>query len=266
MIPYNIPMSDDVLIYSLLCGSALLAGMVNAIAGGGTLLTFPALMYALSGNGVLANGTSTVALMPGSLAGSWGYRAELASQRALLRLLLLPSLIGGAIGALLVTRFPASVFNALVPWLILLAALLFLIQRPVQRWLGAHRHEGPPSSRTTATVVFSQLLIGIYGGYFGAGIGILMLSTLAFMAAGNIHHLNAVKTVLAAAMNGVAVLVFIAEGKVRWDYAAAMAFAAIIGGYIGARVARKLRPSVVRGIVIAIGFGLAGYYFWKQFS
>src|SRR5258708_37425429 len=185
-------MSDPVVTYLFLCGSALLAGAINSIAGGGTLLTFPALFHALAGNGVLANGTSTVAVVPGSFAGAWGYRKELRNKRAVLLRLLWPSLIGGAVGALLVTRFPQSVFNALVPWLILAAALLFLLQRPMQRWIGTHRHEGPPTNRTVTTIIACQFLIAIYGGYFGAGIGILMLSSPAFMALGVIHHMNAV--------------------------------------------------------------------------
>jgi uncharacterized membrane protein YfcA len=258
-------MNDPISTYILLCGSALLAGAVNSIAGGGTLLTFPALLHALSGNGVLANGTSTVAVVPGSFAGAWGYRKELADKRTILLRLVWPSLIGGAVGALLVTRFPASVFNALVPWLILMAALLFLLQRPVQRWMGTHKHEGPPTNRTVAIIVGFQLLVAVYGGYFGAGIGILMLSSLGFMAVGDIHHMNAVKTMLASVINGIAVVVFVVEDQVNWNYASAMAVAAIVGGYIGARVARRLPAIYVRGIIIAIGFGLSAYYFWQQF-
>lgn len=257
-------MSD--LAYLFLCVTAFLAGAVNSIAGGGTLLTFPALFQALAGNGILANGTSTVALVPGSFAGAWGYRSELADKRALVLRLLLPSFIGGAIGAFLVTSFPTEVFNSLVPWLILSAALLFLVQKPLQRWMGTHRHQGPPTTRTTVAVVGFQFLIAIYGGYFGAGIGILMLSSLGFMAVGDIHHMNGVKTVLASVINAVAAAVFIFEGKVDWSYALAMAVAATIGGYMGARVARRLPAIYVRAIVIAIGFCLSAYYFWKQFG
>lgn len=257
-------MSDPVVTYFFLCGSALLAGAINSIAGGGTLLTFPSLLAALSGNGVLANGTSTVAVFPGSLASAWGYRKELADKRTIVLRLLAPSLFGGAIGALLVTRFPESVFNALVPWLILGAAVLFLLQKPMQRWVGTHEHIGPPTSRTTLIIIGCQFFVAIYGGYFGAGIGILMLSALGFMAVGDIHHMNGVKTVLASAINGMAVVVFIAEGKVHWNYALAMAAACIVGGYFGARVARRLKPVYVRAIVITIGFGLSAYYFWQQ--
>ncbi|MCE9532895.1 MAG: sulfite exporter TauE/SafE family protein [Planctomycetes bacterium] len=259
-------MSETELTYLFLCGSALLAGAINSIAGGGTLLTFPALFAALNGNGVMANGTSTVAVLPGSLASSWGYRAELATKRKLLLQLIGPSLLGGGVGAFLVISFPQEVFNALVPWLILGAAVLFMLQKPAQRWIGAHKHEGPPSTRTVYWIVAFQFFVAIYGGYFGAGIGILMLSALGFMGAGDIHHMNGVKTVLAGGINGIAAGVFIFNGQVHWNYAIAMGIAAIIGGYLGARVARRLKAIYVRWIVIAIGFGLSAYYFWKQFG
>jgi uncharacterized membrane protein YfcA len=259
-------MSDLNVTYFFLCVTAFLAGAVNSIAGGGTLLTFPALFQALAENGILANGTSTVALVPGSFAGAWGYRSELADKRTLLLRLLLPSLAGGALGAFLVTRFPAAVFNALVPWLILSAALLFLVQKPLQRWMGAHRRQGPPTTRTVLAVVGFQFLIAVYGGYFGAGIGILMLSALGFMAVGDIHHMNGVKTVMASVINGIAAGVFIVEGQVDWNFALAMAVAAIAGGYLGARVARMLPAIYVRVIVVVIGFLLSAYYFWKQFA
>ncbi len=259
-------MSDSVLTYVFLCGTAIVAGVINSIAGGGTLLTFPALLQALGGNGVLANGTSTVAVVPGSAAGAWGYRKELADKRTVLMRLLWPSLIGGALGALLVTRFPEKVFNTLVPWLILTASLLFLLQRPVQRWIGAHKHEGPPTSRTALNLVMFQFVVSIYGGYFGAGMGILMLSALAFMNVGDIHHMNGVKSVLAAVINGMAVVVFVVEGQVAWRFALPMAAGTIIGGYFGARAARRMPAIYVRWMVIAIGFGLSAYYFWQQFE
>src|SRR5262249_42493501 len=141
-------MSDPNSTYLLLCATAFVAGVINSVAGGGTLLTFPALLEALGGNGVLANGTSTVAIVPGSFAGAWGYRQELADKRVILRRLIVPSLLGGAVGALLVTELPPAVFNGLVPWLILTAAVLFMLQRPLLRWFGAHHLEGPPSQRT----------------------------------------------------------------------------------------------------------------------
>lgn len=163
----------------LLCVSAFLTGVVNSIAGGGTLLTFPSLLTVLSP--VLANATSTLALLPGSLAGAWGYRLELAACRRHLIRLLPPSLAGGLLGSLLLTRLPERVFAHLVPWLLAGASTLILLQPTLTRWVGAHPHK-PPRTGTIAVIVFFQFLVGVYGGCFGAGIGILMLSSLAFMA------------------------------------------------------------------------------------
>jgi uncharacterized membrane protein YfcA len=244
--------------------SALAAGAVNSVAGGGTLLTFPALTAVVSP--VIANGTSTVALVPGSVAGAWGYRREFS---ALLRWALLlagPSLVGGAVGTLLVTEFPESYFNALVPWLILTAALLFLLQPTLTRLTGVGKPHAPPSSATLAGVVTFQFLVAVYGGYFGAGIGILMISSLSLMGVGDIHHTNALKTFLAACINGVSVVVWVLEDKVRWDLVPGMVLAAVVGGYLGARVARRLPKNLVRWVVVAIGFSLAGYYFYRQLS
>ena len=256
-------MNDPLLIYLVLCLSAAAAGAVNSVAGGGTLLSFPPLLRLM--DAVNANATSTVALMPGSLAGGFGYRKEVRECRALILRLIIPSILGGAVGSLLVTRLPKEVFAALVPWLILSAAFLFLIQGPIKRLTGAGRH-GAPSAWTRAAVIAGQFLIAVYGGYFGAGIGILMLSVLPFMGTDNIHQTNAAKTVLAAVINSVTVLIFVLEGVVIWRYALAMALAAIVGGYLGAHFARKLPAVYVRALVIVIGFGLGGYYLWKEFT
>jgi uncharacterized protein len=254
-------MHDSPLTWALLCASAFAAGVVNAIAGGGTLLTFPSLLAILSP--VFANATSTAALLPGSLASAWAYRQELGRTRSHLARLWPPSLIGGIIGSLLVIRLPERVFATAVPWLLIGASILLLAQRPLLRWLGAHPHDAPKGS-TVATVVFFQFLVGIYGGYFGAGIGILMLSSLAFMGIPDLHEMNAVKTILAATMNGVSLVIFGASGAIVPHYAVVMAIAAIAGGYAGARVARRMRPDVVRVIVVSIGFLVAGYSYWSK--
>lgn len=240
----------------LICVSALGAGAVNAIAGGGTLLTFPALLTLLGP--VSANATSTVALLPGSLSAGLGYRAELRRARHHLLLLWPPSLAGGVVGSLLLIRMPEQVFAHAVPWLLITASVLLLLQRPLQRWIGTHPHAAP-RRRTRVAVVFFQLLVGVYGGYFGAGIGILMLSSLAFMGIPDIHEMNAVKNILAATMNGVSALIFVAAGVVEWKYAALMAVAAILGGYAGARVARRLKPEYVRALVVVVGFLVAAW-------
>jgi uncharacterized membrane protein YfcA len=260
-------MPDSLSIYALLCLSALVAGAMNALAGGGTLLTFPALLLALPPGGassVIANATSTVALVPGSVASAWGFRREAASVRHWIVLLLAPSLIGGVIGSLLVTRLPPRYFALLVPWLILTATLLFLLQPAITRVFGIGRPHAEPRTGARAAVVLFQLLVAVYGGYFGAGIGILMLSSLSLMGLGDIHRMNAAKTILAVFINGVSVAVFVADGVVEWRYAAIMAVSAVVGGYLGAAYGRRLPRGVVRWLVIAIGFGLASKFFYEQ--
>lgn len=242
----------------LIAASALAAGAVNSIAGGGTLLTFPSLLTVL--NPVAANATSTMALLPGSLSAGYGYRAELRRARHHLLLLWPPSLLGGIVGSLLLIRMPESVFAGAVPWLLITASVLLLLQKPLLRYFGTHPH-AHASPRTTAAVIGFQLLVGIYGGYFGAGIGILMLSSLAFLGIPDIHEMNAVKNILAATMNGVSAVIFLLAGVVVWKYAAIMAVTAIAGGYAGARMARRTRPEIVRLLVVAIGFLVAAWSF-----
>lgn len=249
-------MTESLWSSALLCSSAVAAGAVNAIAGGGTLLTFPSLLALLSP--VAANATSTMALLPGSLAAGFGYRKELADCRRDLAYLWPPSLLGGALGSLLLIRMPEKVFAGLVPWLLVSASLLLLLQRPLLRWIGAHPHRRPARG-TLATVVVFQFLVGVYGGYFGAGIGILMLSSLAFVGVPDIHHMNALKNILAATMNGVTAVILALAGVVMWRYAVIMAVAAIVGGYAGARMGRRMRPDYVRVMVVVIGFAVAAY-------
>jgi len=255
-------MHETLFDYATLCASAVVGGAVNSVAGGGTLLTFPALFAVLGAEAaVVANATSTVALFPGSLAATWGYRRELAGARRWIALLIGPSLLGGLFGSLLLVMLPDRSFNALVPWLILAAAVLFAGQPTTARWTGVGQAHAPPTSWKAAGVVAFQFLVAVYGGYFGAGIGILMLSALAMIGLSDIHRMNGLKTVFAAAINGVSVVVFMVRGKVDWRYAPAMIVAAIVGGYLGARVARRLDRNLVRRAVVVIGFALAAWYF-----
>lgn len=252
----------------ILCVAAALAGAVNSVAGGGTLLTFPALAWVLGPSAeaaVVANATSTIALFPGSLAAMWGYRRELSGSRKMISLLILPSLIGGALGTWLVVTQPAKVFQLLVPWLILVATVLFLLQPTITKWTGIGQPHEQPSTSTRFGIVALQFLIAVYGGYFGAGIGILMLSALALMGLSDIHRMNAVKTLLASGINGMSVAVFLGSDKVNWEYAVPMIVAAIIGGFAGASVARRLDKNVVRYTVVTIGLLLSTYYFLKTF-
>jgi hypothetical protein len=252
-----------------LCLTAAAAGIVNSIAGGGTLLTFPALYAALGSvgdAGVMANGTSTVALWPGAVASLWAYRRELGQGHRWMRWLLIPSLLGGLAGVLLVTLLPPEWFDALVPWLILSAAMLFALQPQIGRWTGIGLpHERPTGARLAGMLAF-QFAVAVYGGYFGAGIGILMLAELALLGLSEIHVMNAWKSLLGGSINAVAGLVFIVQRKVDWRLALPMLISSAIGGYFGAWAARRTNPAIVRRLIVAIGFCLAGYYFWKRFA
>lgn len=258
----------------ILCPAAAIGGAINAVAGGGTLITFPALMWVLStltgnaaGSATIANATSTVALCPGSFTGAWGYRRELAELWKQFRVLALPSLIGGAAGSLIVVKAPEESFNALVPWLIGVATLLFILQpRLVKQTASADSGDAPSKPGQTGLVMSLQFLIALYGGYFGAGIGILMLSSLSLMVRGNIHQVNGLKTILAGLINAVSVVIFVTSGTVNWSLATPMLLSSALGGWLGATWARRLDRMLVRRIVIAIGITLTAWYFLQQFT
>ncbi len=233
---------------------ALAAGAMNSIAGGGTLLTFPALL-AVGLPPVTANATSSVALVPGSFAAWWGYRG-VESTRATLVALGIPSLVGGGAGALLVLATGDALFGKLAPWLILGATLLFVLQDRL-----SHRKRRTAS---LGAVVAFQLLVSIYGGFFGAGMGILMLAAHGYLGVEDIHQLNSLKSFCAVCINGVAAVTFIALGRVRWPPAVVMAVASIAGGYAGALLARRVPRIWVKRAVVAIGFAIAALMFWKE--
>jgi uncharacterized membrane protein YfcA len=244
--------------------SAAAAGAMNSVAGGGTLLTFPALTLVVSP--AVANATSTVALLPGSLAGALGFRKEVAESRRFVLRMLAPSVAGGLLGAWLVVE-DEKAFGHLIPWLILTAALLFLFQPVVAKAVGRHATDThAPGPLLTIGLIGFQFVIAVYGGYFGAGIGILMLTTLGFMGLGSIHKVNGVKTALAATINAASVVVFVGQGTVEWRYAGVMAGGAVLGGYAGARLSRRLPAKWVRAVVIVTALGLSGWYFWKEYG
>jgi len=241
--------------------SAFAAGAINSVAGGGTLLTFPTLIW-LGLNSVAANATSTVAIWPGSLGGMWGFRKELRTADRRMLALILPSLIGGIAGALLLRFTPPSIFDAVVPFLILFATILFMVQETVQRIFktGEARHE---SARWLVGAMAFQFFVALYGGYFGAGIGILMLAALSILGLTDLNQMNGLKNFFALCINGVAAIYFIFAHMVEWPYVLVMAVGAIAGGYGGAGLARRLGRTVMRRVVIGIGFAMALSLFLK---
>jgi uncharacterized protein len=240
-------------------GAAFLAGIVNSVAGGGTLLTFPALIAA-GLSPLVANATSTVALLPATLSSMLGYRDELAGARRWALALTVPSLAGGGLGALLLLHTSNATFNRVVPWLVLAATLLFALQRPLLRWIrGADAetktHAELEQRSPAPALLAAQFVVGVYGGYFGAGIGILMLASLGFMGFSNIHRMNGLKNWGAFCMNFVAAVTFAFSGIVTWPVAVSMAVGSIAGGYVGARAAQRVPQGVVRWTVVAVGVG-----------
>ena len=280
--------------------AAILGGTLNSVAGGGSFITFPTLLF-IGVPPINANATSTVALWPGSVASTGAYRQELAKQERV-RVLVLSgtSLVGGVLGAILLLRTSQTTFVRLVPYLLLMATVLFAFSGPITNWLRRRniqqrteplnlewRQKGPVEQEIETTtdstfsdtavetnktgiswfglagIAFLQLIIAIYGGYFGGGIGILMLATLGFMGIENIHEMNALKTLLTSFINGVAVITFIIAGAVVWLPAILMVAGAIIGGYGGAYFARQIEPRWVRYFVILVGVGLTIYFFLR---
>jgi uncharacterized membrane protein YfcA len=244
-------------------GSAFAAGAINSVAGGGTLLSFPTLI-ALGVSPVTANATSTVAIWPGTVGSMWGYRRELRDAEPRLRILIVPSLVGGLVGAFLLRWTSARTFADLVPFLILFATILLCAQEPVQRLLRTPHRERHRSGAWLVGALAFQFLVGVYGGYFGAGIGILMLAALGILGLKDIHEMNSLKVVFGGGINGIAALYFIVAGMVDWSYVLVMAIGAITGGYGGAGVARRIGQTAVRRIVIGIGFAMAVYLFVKK--
>lgn len=239
--------------YLVVFVAAFVAGAINSVAGGGTLLTFPALVW-VGLPSTLANATSTVALTPGSLGGLWGYRRDLRGLPGQTYLLVFPSVLGGIIGAVLLKMTPTAVFDRLIPLLILFATVLFMLQEPVQRLIKTtgKAHEG--SRNWLIGALLFQFFVSLYGGYFGAGIGILMLAAFGIMGFTDIHQMNGLKAFLALCINGVAAAYFIWQGMVSWPHALVMSAGAIVGGIWGAGIARRIGPKGVRRIVIAVGF------------
>lgn len=244
--------------------AALLSAGLNSVAGGGSFISFPALLFT-GVPPINANAINTVAVCPGSIASLSAYRKELAAQnRKLLLVLAGASLIGGILGAQLLLNTPQATFVRLIPYLLLLATLLFIVSAPITARL--RKYSNPKATLSWPLLLglaLIQLAIAIYGGYFGGGIGILILATLGLMGIENIHDMNAVKTFLATIINGVAALTFIFKGAVLWPQAIVMIIGAIIGGFGGAYYARQINPHLVRLFVIFVGCSMTLYFFLK---
>ncbi len=249
---------------ALLFAVAGLAGAQNAVAGGGSFLTFPTLLF-LGVPPVAANATNTVALWPGSLASAAAYRRELQGQPRRLVALSLVSGLGGYLGARLLLHTPDASFARLIPWLLLTATLVFAFGPVLAarlRTAGTAAAPGAPATeRLSPAGMLAQLVISVYGGFFGGGIGILMMAALTMAGLTDVHRMNALKTWLAACINGVAVVTFVVAGAVRGPEAAVMAAGAIGGGYFGAALARRLDARYVRRFVIVVGAALTVYFF-----
>ncbi|MEO2041712.1 MAG: sulfite exporter TauE/SafE family protein [Pirellulales bacterium] len=260
---------------AFIAGVTAVAAAINSVAGGGRILTFSALAVILPVDPsrlVIANATSTVGLWPGTLAAAWEYRHERAGQPKWSLWLLLPSIGGSILGTLLVFILPTTCFDSIVPLLILLAATLFAVQPYLSKRLskkidGAERHSvKTPKTKTLLIAATLQFFIGMYGGYFGAGNGILMLAVLGGLGLGDTHRLNGFKNLLAMVINACAAITFLltsftSNPIVAWPEVGIMAIAAIIGGFVGGRVARQYPPNTIRTCIAVIGYGLAVYYF-----
>jgi len=243
--------------FALLFAAAFLAGSVNAVAGGGSFLTFPALVFT-GVPPIIANASSTVALFPGSFASAWAYRRDFTPFAGVgLRSMLAVSIVGGAVGALLLLWTPARTFDRIVPWLLLGATLLFAFGRQVTPLLRRVLPVGP------ASLLALQFLIALYGGYFGGAIGILMLALYGVFGLDDLNAMNAAKTLLAGVMNAAAVLCFVVAGMIWWPQTLVMLAAAVIGGYAGARVDRRIDPNWLRAGVTIFGLAMSAVFFLR---
>lgn len=254
-------MLDSLAGWAGLFTAGVVAGAINSVAGGGTLVSFPALI-AFGVPEVPANATNTAAVCPGALSSAYAYRHDLPRKRGLLTLLLLPSLLGGLLGAWVLGQTPNWLFARIVPFLVLFATVLFGTRDRFARRLGfARLEEAHPTRAGQVWGFFFQLFVAAYGGYFGAGIGILMLASLGVMGLRDIHRMNAIKTILSFLINGMALIYFIAKGLVVWHIAILMAAGAILGGYAGARLAKRVHQGYLRLFIVAVGLGVSVWLF-----
>lgn len=246
--------------YLLVVCAAVAAGAVNALAGGGTLITFP-MLTAVGVPAVAANVTNTVALCPGYLGATFAQSKDLAGQRRRLWLVLPAGAVGGIVGGILLLNTEERLFRALVPFLILLASALLAVQEPVRAWLVRRSGRSGRSGLSERAAVIPVVLAAVYGGYFGAGLSVIVLAVLALTLDDSLTRLNALKQGVAFATNVAAAVFFLFSGQVLWTVAAVMAVGALAGGVLGGRLAGRVKPSLLRAIVVIIGVVVAAIYF-----
>ena len=244
--------------YLLLIGAALVAGLMNAVAGGGSFLTFPALVFT-GVPSIVANATSTVALFPGALASAWAYRHDFEGlEKIPLKPALAVSIAGGIAGALLLLYTSQKTFDVIIPWLLLGATMAFALGPQVLKKLKGQSWMGP------RTLIALQFFIGIYGGYFGGAVGIIMLAVWTLAGMREIHAMNGGRTLLGGVMNAAAVVCFVIAGKIWWLQTAMMLAAAVAGGYAGARLAKRTNPSWIRLAIILVSIAVTVAFFLRS--
>jgi uncharacterized protein len=245
--------------------AAFLAGVLNAVAGGGSFLLFPA-MLSMKMLPVQANATNTVALWPGQLTSIAAYRDDISKNRQLAWPMGLAGFMGGTAGAIVLLNTPQTTFLHLVPWLLLVAASIFAATGPVTRWIARRKARAghAPQPPRLRIVFICTIFVCFYIGYFGAGAGFLIITLLSLFGFEDLNEINALKVVATTMANGVAFLIFVVDGQVVWRYCLLAMVTCAIGGYTSARLARRVPQPVLRGIVIAIGFGMAAWFFWKS--
>jgi uncharacterized protein len=256
--------------------ASFLAGALNSIAGGGSFLSFPAVL----GTGILpiqANATNTVALWPGQFTAIAAYWEDLKHNFRLLLPLGTAALIGGLAGGIVLLRTGQATFLELIPWLLIIAASLFAVSTPISKWLqrrsiqrrAERLADGPTASGSQPSMLplfIGMLVVCFYIGYFGAGAGFLVISLLAIFGVEEMNQINALKVVTTCLANGIAVVTFIVEKQVAWKYCLLMMVTAAIGGYVGGRYSRRINARVMRTVVVILGFSMAAYFFWKQYA
>ena len=249
--------------------ASFLAGALNTVAGGGTFLSLPALLNAMKSTQVGAvsgSATNNVALWPGQLTSVFAYREDLSNHAKRLLPLSVASFIGGLIGAVLLVITPVKRFAHLLPWMVLFAAVMFILSEPLGRWLAARGNAQRQKPRSDFWLIIGMVLVSIYVGYFGAGGGFLVMALFGLCGVTNIHEMNALKVVTAAVSIGIAVVVFIYHGNVYWSYCGLMAVLAAIGGYVAARCSKRINQKLMRRMVAAVGVLVAAYFFWQAYG